>query len=199
MKIIRRSYGIAGKTLFLAMLTDALLFMSGAPAWSQETSWSLGVDLPLQFIFTGDVSGTATPSGYKITLDTPFVVGVGTEKYTVPVDDSDNNIETSLEFSFIDVFIDVFFSVMHGALGFGTGTVAMEDFDFGGSTFSAADDEATQTYIALGWPLSPTWEFHVAYHRVVAESTLESSDATIADIDVDFGGIMHSAGFKFLF
>lgn len=179
-----------------AMIVGVMLL--GAASTAQADGYAFGLDLPLQFSFTGDLRGTAQPSGFKATLDTPFHVGVGAESYSVDSDDPAGTVVTSIDYEFTDLYLwwrGVSFTI---AAGFGTGGATIEDYVVGPDTFSADEADADQVFVALGWILNPSWEFHVGYHRIDAETDLKLNGA-VTGAKLDLGGIMHSAGFKYIF
>ncbi len=176
----------------------AVLIGQAPDSQAQESTYSFGVDIPLQFVFTGNISGAVSASGFKATLDTPYNVGVGYENYSVEANDIINNIYTTLEYKFLDVFVDMYFTALHLALGYGTGVVTTEDFTLSGTSFGFKEADASQWFLSLGWPFDPAWEFHVGYHRITAESTL-LIDGVNTGATIDLGGIMHSLGLKYIF
>lgn len=181
----------------LALLAGALALGLAAPARAQD---SLRVDLPVQFIFTGDVRGASTPSGFIVGFMSDWNIGVAFEKYAVDIDDPSagiGGVTTAANYTFLDVAFEIRFSAMHVDLGLGTGTASLDDFTVGGQTVSTNKADASQTVLALGWPLGPTWEFHVGYHRIRANADLKVAGATSGQIDL--GGVMHSLGFKYSF
>lgn len=189
-----RKWSPAG-TLFAMMVGVMLL---GLASTAQADGYAFGLDLPLQFSFTGDLRGTAQPSGFKATLDTPFHVGVGAESYSVEADDAAGTILITIDYDFTDIYLwwrGMSFTI---AAGFGTGGAAIQDYIVGADTFSADEADADQVFIALGWIINPRWEFHVGYHSIDAETDLKQN-GVVTGAKLDLGGIMHSAGFKFIF
>lgn len=183
----------------LLVLVVLTVLMEQAPdTQAQESTYSLGIDLPIQFVFTGNISGAVSASGFKATLDTPYHVGVGFENYSVDVNDGFLNIYTTLEYQFVDIFVDMYFTAMHLALGYGIGMVTTDDFTVSGTSFGFEEAEASQWFLSLGWPFDPVWEFHVGYHRISAESNLLINGVKTGTT-MDLGGIMHSVGLKYIF
>ena len=193
-----RLYAMAVRASATFLLMTMLAVFAGGQATAQENEYFLSVDLPLQFVFTGNISGSATPSGFKAMLQTPWIVVVGLESYTVEAQDAVAGINTELEIQIIDVGIHFDMGPMLIGLAYGVGGVSMLPFNFSGVTFSAEEADATQISISLGWRLSPTWDFHVGYHALDAETTLQVNGVATPS-KLDLGGIMHSAGFSYWF
>jgi len=162
---------------------------------------SIRVDLPARFVSSGDVRGISTPRGFKLGLMTDWYVGFAFERYSVDIDDPKagiGGVQTSAKYQFADLFFQMRFTAMHLDVGLGTGSVSLEPFQASGQTISTDTGDASQFLIVLGWPLSPTWEFHVGYHEIDAKAALLVNQAPSGS-DIDLSGVMHSLGFKYTY
>jgi hypothetical protein len=166
---------------------------------ARADGWALGVDIPMQFAYTGDIKGTARPAGFIASLDLPFHVGVGSESYSVEAEDSSGIVTFNIDYNFTDFYVWYNFQVMSVAFGGGRGTAQIPEFDDGtGSLISTDEADADQVFLRLGWFLNQNWEFHVAYHQIDAVANVLV--AGVADgTTVDLRGVMSTAGFKFMF
>lgn len=187
---------IKGALSLLILLSSVAIV--GGNIRAQEREYSLALDLPLQYIFTGDISGASTPSGFKAMLHLPLHFSVGLEQYSVEVNDISANINTELEFELLDLMISFELGPILVGLGYGMGTIATQSFQVAGSTFGMEDADASQIFITLGWMTGQNWEFHVGYHRLEAEGAL-AVNGSATSTTLDLGGVMLSAGFLYWF
>ncbi|HEX9843263.1 MAG TPA: hypothetical protein VGC20_10965, partial [bacterium] len=66
------------KKLAAFLLAAAGIAFASTPAWADF--FAVSADLPVSF--TADDTAADSVTGYKLSLSTPFFVGVGTENYT---------------------------------------------------------------------------------------------------------------------
>jgi hypothetical protein len=180
----------------LALCAVALWLAAAPAAWAQ--GYSARLDLPVRFVFSGDVRGIATPKGVKLALMSGWHVGLGFETYSAAIDDPAagvGGVHTAANYRFTDLLVEIKFTTMHVDVGYGKGKVGLDAFDLGGQTISSSGGKARQVFITLGWPLSPTWEFHVGYHEITAETNLLVNQVP-SGTALDLSGVMHSLGFK---
>jgi hypothetical protein len=183
----------------LGALVLAVVLASVATPQAQAGEFGVSLDIPLQFAFTGDFKGTATPSGFKAALDLPFYVGVGVESYSVETDVPASTQKLNIDYEFTDFYIWYDFDVMTVSIGGGTGSAQVTEFTgAGGSLVSTDEADADQIFVVLGWLLSESWDFHVAYHQI--DAIANNLVSGVADgTTTDLGGVMTTAGFKFKF
>lgn len=164
----------------------------------QPRNMYLAFDVPILFTFTGNISGTANPSGFKATPHLPWRFGVAYQNHTVEGNDSLANINTGLEIEMIDLMIDFDWGPMVIALGYGTGTVSMESFNRSGVVFGSEEADASQLILSLGWGIGAAkrWNFHLGYPMLEAEAVLQVNGVNSGTL-IDLGGTMHSAGFTY--
>lgn len=192
---------VASRALFLSLALGVLTMAPGQKAEAQQQeNMYLAFDLPIQFTFTGNISGTAAPSGFKATLHLPWRFGVAYQSYTVEATDSLANIDTELEIEMIDVMIDFDWGPIVIALGYGSGTVSMRPFTLSGAEFSTEDADASQIIVSLGWVIDTAkrWNFHLGYHMLEAETDFLVNGANSGST-IDLGGTMLSVGFSYWF
>lgn len=197
MKFIMEKSGIKQRMIGTLLVLGMLGFVLAPDA--RADGWAFGVDIPMQFAYTGDVKGTARPGGFIASLDLPFHVGVGTESYTAEAEDSSGTVTFNIEYNFTDFYVWQNFEMMSVAFGVGNGTAQIPEFDDGtGSLISTDEADADQVFLRLGWFLNQNWEFHVAYHQIDAVANVLV--AGVADgTTIDLRGVMTTAGFKFMF
>lgn len=179
------------------LLVVALAFVTTPQAKADEFSFSL--DIPLQFAFTGDLQGTARPSGFIAALNLPIHIGVGVEAFSVEADDPSSTLDVTIDYEFTDFYVWWNFQVMTVSFGGGTGSAKVKEYtDSSGALVSTDEADADQVFLVLGWMLNMDWEFHVSYHQIDAEAN--NLVAGVADgTTTDLGGVMTSAGFRFTF
>ena len=179
------------------LLVAALAFVSTPQAQAHGFAYSL--DIPLQFAFTGDLNGTARPSGFIAALNLPFHIGVGTESYSVEADDPSSTLDVTIDYEFTDFYVWYDFPVMTVSFGGGSGSAQVKEYtDTSGALISTDEADADQVFVVLGWMLNMNWEFHVAYHRIDALANNLVSGAADGTT-TQLGDVMTSAGFRYKF
>lgn len=182
-----------GLVFFLALSSPVQAQKKGA-----GSPWGLSLDLPAQFIFTGDVNGISAPSGFKLSLDTRFSFGVSTENYTVSASDPVVAINMVMKYSINSIYGFRNFSKIHLAAGVGSGSVVSDPFTVGAVLYEPKKASVSQVFISMGWPMSPKWGLRVGYSKVNATSVLFENGVDNGNV-MNLSGVMHSIGVKRIF
>lgn len=168
--------------------------MSAMALVSQASAISITAQVPVVFQFSGDLEGSASASGFIVTLGELIgIFGIGVERVSVAVDDSSQDIKTTAEFAFTDVTVDFVLFDFNLALGYGMGTASLEDFTSGGVEFSSEEGAASQFFFRFGYPFNESIDISLSYHGIDAETQLSANGAELGST-TDVGGVMYAAG-----
>ena len=154
--------------------SDALIVSAGVP-YSYKPSDT-------------EVEVNGKPSGVLLHLLFTASLGVGYERYNVPIKAYDTN-KMDLNLTLYDVFYKLPFSSFNFAFGLGTGSAEVtckncSDFFKKGN--------ASQVYAQLGILLGDTFDVHMSYHKV--NSVIKPQDAYESVGDTKVGGTMMGLG-----
>jgi hypothetical protein len=154
--------------------SDALIVSAGIPYSYKPSDTEVKVD--------------GKSSGVLLHLLFPISLGVGYERYNVPIK-TDGKHKVDLNLTLYDVFYKFPFSSFNFAFGLGTGGAEI--------TCKNCSDlfkkgSASQVYAQLGILLGDTFDVHMSYHKV--NSVIKPQDAYEGIGDTKVGGTMMGLG-----
>ena len=165
----------------LILAAFAMLAMTG-----EASAFRFYGAVPLNFEFDGDIEGSAdSTEGFILGVGLPFGLGLDYEQVTATADDTKKGIDTEITYKLPDLLVWFDWQGLAWQLGFGVGSVEMEDFQNNtGNLFTADSGDATQWFVGAGYLFTPDFSVDLSYRSITADVPLEVDGTPVGDFDL---------------
>ncbi len=191
------------KRVYFVFLLIMLVFTDIAPLFAQAESnssifqtqgrkWLLSIEIPTSYAFNKPAEGDALepsvmPFGILFFAQSPYLVGLGLEKYHINLTDNSTSstIDNRISILMADAFYTLPIPIVIVGLGAGIGYAEVEGANEGNFDRTMA----YQYFVRVGVPIKDICQVYLNVHKVTAQMKFKNDD-----LYLEAGGIMSSLG-----